>query len=419
MSLEKNSNKLDIIDKFFVIWSFFIPITSFVLIPSVKGSLISYILAFISPLIILFKRRNFFKKYIIYFGGFAYIWLAFFCLSQLGNLVYNIDVSSLILVSDDFNSIKVFRSSIFTQSMYLIPCILLYLYCKFFYSKKWDKWIIYSGLLFSIIGIFFWIGFLITGQNIDFISNRVFGENYTIWYQEVYIMGMSFQRIQGLASEPSMYAFTILPYIIFSIHKKANKCIIFIMIISLIFAASTSGYLGIIVYLFCLLLFSKYNKQFLKKLFIIFLFLSVIYILFSSYINEIIEIVLLNKLTNLDDMAENYSGAERSGFMENHIKYWLDMDVWHMLFGIGFGVIRSTDFFSTLLVNVGFLGLILWLYFVLNRIKIKCNSFEEVGQNSILIVLSVIMMISVPEFSFLSFWLFLGIIKSNNNIEER
>lgn len=89
MRLEKNLNKLDIIDKFFVIWSFFIPITSFVLMPSVKGSLISYILAFISPLIILFKRRNFLKKYIIYFGGVAYIWLAFFCLSQLGNHIYN------------------------------------------------------------------------------------------------------------------------------------------------------------------------------------------------------------------------------------------------------------------------------------------------------------------------------------------
>ena len=52
MRLEKNLNKLDIIDKFFIIWSFFIPITSFVLMPSVKGSLISYILAFITPFII-------------------------------------------------------------------------------------------------------------------------------------------------------------------------------------------------------------------------------------------------------------------------------------------------------------------------------------------------------------------------------
>lgn len=417
MRLEKNLNKLDIIDKFFVIWSFFIPITSFVLIPSVKGSLISYILAFISPLIILFKRRNFFKKYIIYFGWYIYIWLFFLCLSQLGNLIYNINISNLILVSDDFYSIKVFRSSIFTQSLYLIPCILLYLYCKYFYSKKWDRWIIYSGLLFSIIGIFFLIGFLITGQNIDVISNRVFGENYNISKQIIHILGVNFQRIQSLSTEPSMYAFTILPYIIFSIHKKANKCIICIMIISLIFSISTSAYLGMIIYFLCLLLFSKYNKKFLKKMFIIFLFLGVIYILFSSYIDPFIETVLLSKFTNLNDSTVNYSGAERSSFMENNIKYWMDLDIWHMLFGIGFGVIRSTDFFSTLLVNVGLLGLILWTYFSLNQIKIKNISFEEIGQNSILIVLFVIMMISVPEFSFLSFWLFLGIIRSNNNVE--
>ena len=44
-------------DYYFMIWCFFIPITSVVIVPVIKGSLISYIFAFISPLIFLFYPK--------------------------------------------------------------------------------------------------------------------------------------------------------------------------------------------------------------------------------------------------------------------------------------------------------------------------------------------------------------------------
>lgn len=414
MRLEKNLNKLDIIDKFFIIWSFFIPITSFVLIPSVKGSLISYILGFISPLIILFKRKNFFKKYIICFGEFVYIWLAFFCLSQLGNLIYNINISDLILVSNETNNIKVFRNSIFTQSLYLVPCILLYLYCKFFYNIKWDKWIVYSGWLFSVIGLYFLLYFLLTGQNGDIISNRVFADNTEVSNiaQRLSILSIGIERVQSLSGEPSMYAFTILPYIIFAIHRKANKLLIATMIVSLLLSVSTTGFLGIIIYIICILFFSKINKRYIKNLIIFIGILIFIYFLFSSYIDEIIMNMIINKITA---DPTNISGLERSANIMDNIIYWSNLNNINFLFGIGFGVIRSTDLLTTFLINIGLIGTLLFAYFYLKKIKLRNLTMKKIGDNAILLVLFITSMISVPEFSYLSFWLFLGLINSKNN----
>lgn len=414
MRLEKNLNKLDIIDKFFIIWSFFIPITSFVLIPSVKGSLISYILGFISPLIILFKRKNFLKKYIICFGEFVYIWLAFFCLSQLGNLIYNINISDLILVSNETNNIKVFRNSIFTQSLYLVPCILLYLYCKFFYNIKWDKWIVYSGWLFSVIGLYFLLYFLLTGQNGDIISNRVFADNTEVSNiaQSLSILSIGIERVQSLSGEPSMYAFTILPYIIFAIHRKANKLLIATMIVSLLLSVSTTGFLGIIIYIICILFFSKINKRYIKNLIIFIGILIFIYFLFSSYIDEIIMNMIINKITA---DPTNISGLERSANIMDNIIYWSNLNNINFLFGIGFGVIRSTDLLTTFLINIGLIGTLLFAYFYLKKIKLRNLTMKKIGDNAILLVLFITSMISVPEFSYLSFWLFLGLINSKNN----
>lgn len=396
--------------KFFIVWVFFIPINSFVIEPSIKGSLISYAIAFISPFIVL-MYKNIYKRYFIDLFKYIYIWLFFFLISQLGNSVWNIDISSLILVNATDLTTKIFRSSIFTQSLYLLPGILLFLYAKYFYTEKWDKWIIYSGFLFSMIGLYFWMFFFVTGENGDFFSNRIYGDGFNSWHQNIIIHGMLFQRLQSLSGEPSMYAFTMLPYLIFAIHRKAKKYIIFIIAVSLVLSTSTTAYLGIIIYFLCLMYFNKFNRQYIKFICMTCIVFLIIYIMFYSYINDVITNMIINKITNLDD-PNNISGMERSTNFYGNILYWYDLDIMHMLFGIGFGVIRSTDLFTTFLINIGLIGTIIFSYFYLNKIKIKKVNFEEIGNNSILLVVFLVAMISVSEFSYLSFWLFLGIIKS-------
>jgi hypothetical protein len=72
-----------------------------------------------------------------------------------------------------------------------------------------------------------------------------------------------------------------------------------------------------------------------------------------------------------------------------------------MLVGIGFGYIRSTDLFTTLLVNIGAIGLFLWIIFTLKNFKIRLRKENDFYTNAILLLMFITSMISVPEFSFL------------------
>lgn len=134
-------------DRFFRLWIFFIPITSFVVVPSIRGSLISYILAFISPIIYLYTKKN---KNNYFFNIIIFIWfyLLFVCISQLANIIWNINLTELVLVHPIDYNIKLFRDSLFSQSLYLFMGIITFLFIKEFYNRNWDKWIIYSGSIF-------------------------------------------------------------------------------------------------------------------------------------------------------------------------------------------------------------------------------------------------------------------------------
>lgn len=122
--------------------------------------------------------------------------------------------------------------------------------------------------------------------------------------------------------------------------------------------------------------------------------------------------IIINKITA---DSTNVSGVERSANIIDNIIYWSNLDNINFLFGIGFGVIRSTDLLTTFLVNIGLIGTLLFAYFYLRKITLRNLTMKKIGDNAILLVLFITSMISVPEFSYLSFWLFLGLINSKNN----
>lgn len=400
-------NKYSITDKYFILWAFFIPISSWVISPSIKGSLISYLFAFLSPLVIICFRQDIVKEYILDIVKIALVLLFFALMSQLSNVLINIKLDSLILINPGEYDNKVFRTSLITQSIYLIPVILTFLYVKHLYKPSWDKWIIYGGLVFVLYGFYKWLGFLLTGTDIDFLTNRTFGDSDAVQYQYqgMVVAGMLLQRFQSLAGEPSMFAFTILPYFIFAIHRKANIFIIAFMCLSILLSTSTTAYLGLSVYIIYILINSKKGKIFFKVLIGLIIISLILYGFFSEYINEVVNNVIFNKM-------DSQSGMARSSDFGENINYFLDLDVMHSLFGIGFGYMRSGDLFTTLLVNTGILGILSFAYFYLKDFKLKVCNFIDLGNNSILLVLFIISMVAVSEFSYLSFWLFVAIIRN-------
>lgn len=407
-------NKYSITDKYFILWAFFIPISSWVISPSIKGSLISYLFAFLSPLVIICFRQDIVKEYILDIVKIALVLLFFALMSQLSNVLFSISLYDILLiVPNDFDD-KVFRFSLITQSLYLIPVILTFLYVKHLYKPSWDKWIIYGGLVFVLYGFYKWLGFLLTGTDIDFLTNRIFGDGDTVLYpyQGISIAGFYMQRFQSLTGEPSMFAFTILPYFIFAIHHKANIVIIVLMGLALLLSTSTTAYLGLSVYIIYVLINSKKGKSFFKVLIGLIIISMIVYAIFSEYINDIMNMMIINKV-------DSESAINRNRLFEENINYFLDLDIMHSLFGIGFGYMRSGDLFTTLLVNTGIIGIISFTYFYLKDFSLKVRNFIDLGNNSILLVLFIISMTAVAEFSYLSFWLFIAIIRNNKIFLER
>lgn len=122
--------------------------------------------------------------------------------------------------------------------------------------------------MIAIYALYKWGYFIIFGEDGDFLTNKVYndlnkeelgGSGYL--FQLINIGGVVMQRVQGLSGEPSMYAFTILPYFIFAIQKNVNKLYIFIIGISMILSMSTTVYIGMVLYFIILCLYGKIKRN--------------------------------------------------------------------------------------------------------------------------------------------------------------
>lgn len=396
-------------DLYFYIWSFFIPITSVVLIPTIKGSLPSYFFASFSMILILLnqKIRGRYGKEL-----FLFLFLFLFCnlMTQIGNLTFDLPDTNITFVNP-YETGMIFRSTLATQSLYLFMGVLTFLFVRFFYNEKFDQFIFLSGLILVLYGIYEIGYFFLFQENGDFLSNRWFGEQENeisgSLFQTIQLGGVQFQRLKSLTGEPSMFAMTILPYWIFSIHKRK---ILYqsIFFSSLLLSTSTTGMLGIFLYLMFRLIYFGLSDKYLRRVVTLFLFLGVI---FYPIISDLLSNMLVEKI-----LLEHVSGIDRMDSFLRHVEYFFYLPFLNQIFGIGFGYIRSTDFFSTLLVNTGVSGLIFFTAFFFYPIWKMKRTYEAIGMKSILVILYIVMMVSVPEFSYLSVWMFLGI--SYNSIQR-
>ncbi|MFK0521924.1 hypothetical protein ACINKY_06880 [Paenibacillus illinoisensis] len=351
------------------------------------------------------KRTNDFYRDIIIF---IYILTLFNGLAQLTvlfnmNSGYDYDFArNVILVNE--NGHVFLRSSLFTQSIYLIAASFVCFYAKYFYKKEWNKYIFIGTTVFLIYGFYEWIYYLIFGTSGDFLSNRVFALDFNgdprlgSMSQRTDAFGLDTLRMKSLTGEPSAFALTVLPLWIFAIHLR--KPLLHIpMLLALVLSTSSTAFLGILLYFIYRVLRYHLRDRYCKIL----IYISTFIIIFNyKKVASILEFLIINKV-------DSHSGTQRSSSMFTHLEYFSHMPFFNKLFGVGFGYVRSTDFFSTLLVNSGILGFIFFSIFFLYPIfKLKRNYFND-GLKISLLIIYVSLMISVPEFSYLTTWLFLGI----------
>lgn len=223
------------IDLYFSIWVFFIPITSVLVIPSIQGTLPAYFFAFLSILVVLLTKQRVtqWRTYFTRLSVILFVYLFLAIISQALNSFTNNPAFVGILLVDNFDATTtVFRSTFFTQSLYLFAGILTFLFVRNYYNASWDKSIFRAAVVFAVFGLYEFAYFLIFREYGDFLTNRTFGEHDTInlGNQLMTIGSLTFQRVNGLALEPSMFAFTLLPFWIYSLFvgRKFISMILFV-----------------------------------------------------------------------------------------------------------------------------------------------------------------------------------------------
>lgn len=382
-------------------------ITSIVIFPSFSASVPSYLLIYAFAPVFLIIGLASHKKIILNLIGILSVFIVMNLLAQLDNKLFQVHLSpNLTLVKNESLENVVFRKTLLTQSLYLFAGILLYLYLKF-YGTKMQVLYLYAGILLLVIyGFFEVIYYQINKRNGDLLSNRMFNNipNSGSLFQEMNIAGKPIQRLKSLTGEPSMFAFSVVPFWILSIGLRYWwYCVLFL--IGLILSFSTSAFLGIFITVMGIIITNPKLRK--KSIWIIpFLLLTGMLLFFlSSSIRNSINDLFIYKLT-----GSNVSGIERKAYFLNAINYWKNnLPFTGKLIGIGFGTIRSTDFFSTLLVNNGVLGLIVFTIFYFSHAFIPQHN-KTVKQYYILALLAtyLIMMVSVPEFAYLTLWILLA-----------
>ncbi|GAB5095391.1 hypothetical protein [Caballeronia sp. HLA56] len=406
--------KLALTDRFYQIWAFAMPVTSFLVMPSIQGTTIGYLMCFLSvPLVLLFggKAR---KNWMHFLIAAVVVWLLMFCTSQLADVMapFDPDFSKVAMVDDTDLVTFILRKSMFTQSIYVAAVVLYASYVYYFYKPTWDQWILVAVTLFALYGMYEVVYFVATGQPGDFISNRAFGDQFgkgivrsdgTVngsSFQQIDIKGFPIQRLKALTGEPSMYAMSIFPFWVYFNATSRVRWPVWIIGISLIMSTSSTVLIGYAVY--ALIRMRKLGINPIKAL-IALAVVCVIAYLAQDYIADLFQQMVMDKLE-----GKNESGSDRSMLVLNSVQMWLGATPMNQLFGIGFGYIRSTDLFSTLLVNTGVVGLVgisaLMLY---PAFKLDWDA-RGMALRQCCVGTWLMMMVSVPEFAYLAPWTFVA-----------
>lgn len=394
-------------------------IVSIVIYPSVSLTVPSYILIYLAaPFFIgrsFFGRQQFLKELLMIAG----IFILLNVLAQLHVWFYEVSLAPSLTLTDKSRPEQILlRSTLFGQSIYLFAGILFYLYLKHYACSKHLQYV-YMGLrIIVVLGFLEIILFQLTGVNGDVWSNRVFNNKpgSGSLFQTITLGGLRMQRLKSLTGEPSMFAFSVIPFWMLCIPLK--RYVDFVIFgIALLLTFSTSAYLGIIVLIAGASLTERRIRR--KMIWIVPLAVVVVLILYflSPAVHKLIQSVFIDKFT-----GTNQSGSERSGHFMNQYNFWKEqLSTPGKLVGLGWGYVRSTDFFSTLLVNNGLIGLLIFSFFYFRHafVRLKDVLFQKYYIIA-LIAVFFILMGSVPEFAYLSLWIFLSLpywIERTNSIQ--
>jgi hypothetical protein len=399
-------------EAFVAFWCLMMPVTSLLVIPSVKGTTLAYICAFLSLFFVLFKLktegfspRN--REYLCLLLIVALIWLALLVGSQAGHLVDDRkDFPGAFLINDADTKV-ILRSALFTQSLYFAACMLIFLYFRYYFRDEWMKYVLLGGYLMAAYGVYEWLFYLVFKQSGDFIANRVYGEDHPgSWSQTVDFAGLSLLRIKSFFGEPSFYSAAVILYLITAI-KLNRSWLIGLLAFNAFFSTSTTCYVALPV---CLVFYTLLTPKG-RLAGIMFLVIA---------IAAVIALSQLYPETFRGMFEDKISGANESGHMR--MEAGLDINElfnsfspMNWLFGIGFGYAYN-QVGNAILTNTGIIGFIIYCFAFLKPIWSLPRQGIYGGYKTCIFGLFFLYNLTLSEFFLATSWMFLGL--AYNKLDE-
>jgi hypothetical protein len=306
-----------------------------------------------------------------------------------------------------------------TQFTYIIYSFLIYWLFKDILTKNEElihKCIysfLISSLIICVLGVY-----------------QVVANKYNLPYDDIFRGGVhgnvqargGFVRTYAVAIEPSMFAYFVAPVLGFSLFItkfKFKVVLIFMLLVAGVLSTSTSFFIGILI-LYFIAFFDKFVKfkhtikdlRFMKKSFLLVVLLGII-IAFLFYSEESIKYLLTDDIFDKVN-RENNSGIERWESFYSHFligsKYFLT--------GVGFGMGRTKDLLSTWIVNIGYIGVGLFIWFIIDLCrklnKVVSKAYVDIAKGYVYFILIVfgIAFVSVPEPYYLFIWINIAIAEA-------
>ena len=391
---------------FIALWCVLMPVTSFLLIPSVQGTIPAYILAFASVFFVILsrtgdqgaiQRARYFKVALLMAG----LWLLLLCGSQLGHLLSDRHDFGDMFLNNPSDTRVVLRSVLYTQSLYLAACVCIALFFRFFFRAEWMRYVLWGGWLLAIYGIYEWIFFLIFQQPGDFIANRTYGEEMHTgsWSQVIQLGPFTLLRIKSTFGEPSFFSAAVIPYLFLAVQNK-RKWLSAALLFCLVFSTSTSSYIG---FPFALMIYCLFRRKLnLSIALLILLFAGMVATLYYVY-PETFDSMFTAKMN-----GENDSGAVHQETAQAMHETVDTFTVMNRLFGIGFGYFYGSVF-NNIIINTGWIGLLIYLFAFLKPAVLLRPDDEGLALKVGVATLFFLYYINVSELFLPTTWMFLGL----------
>jgi hypothetical protein len=391
---------------FMALWCTLMPLTSFLLIPSVQGTIPAYVLAFVSVIFVALsrsetqssvQRNRYFTVALLTAGA----WLLLLCGSQLGHLLSNRHgFGDMFLIEPNDTSVA-FRKTLFTQTLYLAACVSITLFFRFFFREEWMRYVLWGAWFLAIYGIYEWVYYLIFKQPGDFLVNRTYGEELhtASWSQEIQIGPFDLMRIKSTFGEPSFFSAGVIPYLLLALEYE-RKWLSAALLFCIIFSTSSSAYVALPVALLLYIIFQR--KLSVPIAIVVLVFAGVFAILYFQF-PATYDSMFTDKLSGANDSGAIHQESAQA--MNETVKTFTIMN---RVFGIGFGYFYGAVF-NAVWVNTGWIGMLIYLYaFLKPAILLRAENAGLALKVGVL-TLFFLYYVNVSELFLPTTWMFLGL----------